>query len=178
VYHAGISSIVEHLAPNLRNRSFQLAAALTVPAGGAPDGVIVGHGGHSGGYCLYVQGGRLHYVNNLLGAAHTTVSAEVALPPGEVLVRAVFTATGRFQGEVELWYGDVPVGRGSIPRTTPLTYGVDPFFVGEQRMTPVSPITAGLGLLPAGMLDHVVIDAIGAAYRDPDGEARLGMARQ
>jgi hypothetical protein len=32
--------------------------------------------------------------------------------------------------------------------------------------------------LPTGVLDHVVIDAIGAAYRDPDGEARLGMARQ
>jgi arylsulfatase A-like enzyme len=178
VYHSGISSIVEHLAPNLRNRSFQLAAALSVPGDGALDGIIVGHGGHSGGYCLYVQGRRLHYVNNLLGSQLTTVSAEVELPPGEVLVRAVFTATGRFAGEVELWYGDVPVGRGAIAMTTPLTYGVDPFFVGEQRMTPVSPALAHVGRLPEGVLDHVVIDAIGAAYRDPDGEARVGMARQ
>ena len=57
----------------------------------------------------------------------TTVSAEVELPAGDVAVRATSTPTGRFQGDLEFWYGDVPVGRVHLPATTPVSYGVDPF---------------------------------------------------
>jgi len=186
VYHAGISSIPETLAPNLRNRPFQLLAALHVPAagdgggaaGGECDGVLIAHGGHSGGYALYLAGRRLHYVNNLLGTQLTTVSASVELPAGDVVARATFTPTGRFQGDIELWYDDVPVGRGHIPMTTPLTYGVDPFSVGYQRMTPISPALHGRAEIPAGVLDHVVIEATGKPYRDPEGESRVAMAVQ
>jgi hypothetical protein len=172
------SCIPESLAPNLKNRAFQLSAALRVPAEGDVGGVLVGHGGHSGGYALYLAGRRLHYVNNFLGTQYTTVSAEVDLPAGEVLVRATFTPTGRFRGEVELWYGDVPVGRGAIPMTTPLTYGVDPFAVGYQRMTPITPALEGEARLPDGVLDHVVVEVTGRAYRDPTAEARVGLGRQ
>jgi arylsulfatase len=178
VYHQGISSIPEALAPNLRNRPFHIMATLDVPPDGPCDGLIVGHGGHSGGYALYLEGRRLHYVNNLLGAVLTTVSASEELPAGPVLVRATFTPTGLFAGDVELWYGDVPVGRGHLPRTTPLTYGVDPFSVGRQRMTPIAPALHGAAELPDGVLDHVVIEAVGKAYRDPAAEARAGLAMQ
>ena len=44
--------------------------------------------------------------------------------PSTVSVR--FTRTGA-GGDVELRYGDVPVGRGTIPVTTPLTYGAPGF---------------------------------------------------
>jgi len=178
VYHAGISSIPESMAPNLRNRPFQIMAALNITDGADCDGVIVAHGGHSGGYALYVQGRRLHYVNNLLGAQITTVSASVELPTGEVLVRATFTPSGRFTGAVELWYGDVPVGNGAIPMTTPLTYGVDPFAVGYQRMTPISPVLIGAAAMPDGVIDHVVIEATGKAYRNPEAERAAGLAMQ
>ena len=177
-YRAGISSIPETLAPNLRNRAFQISAALTVPADGPCEGIVVGHGGHSGGYALYLAGGRAHYVNNLLGAQVTTISASVPLPPGEVLLRATFTPTGRFQGDVELWYGDVPVGRGHIPLTTPLTYGVDPFCVGRQRMTPIAPQLPGTAEITPGVLGPVVIEAAGTAWRDPTREDRAAQAMQ
>jgi len=178
VFNAGISSIPETVAPNLRNRRFQILASLEVPADGPCDGLIVGHGGHSGGYALYITGRRLHYVNNLLGAQHTTVSAEVELPAGAVLVRATFTPTGRFQGDLELWYGDVPVGCGHIAMTTPVSYGVDPFCVGAQRMTPIAPELRGDAAIPDGVLDRVVIETEGRAYRDPEGEARAARAMQ
>src|SRR6185503_8566623 len=137
---------------------------LSLPADGPCDGVLVGHGGHSGGYALYLQGRRLHYVNNFLGAELTTISASVELPAGDVVVRATFTPTGRFQGDVELFYGAVPVGRGHLERTTPLTYGVDPFAVGYQRMTPIAPCLTGDAALPTGILDHVVIDTVGEPF--------------
>ena len=178
VYQDGISSIPESMAPNLRNRSFQISAALCIPTEGPCDGVLVAHGGHSGGYALYIEGRRLHYVNNLLGAQLTTVSASVSLPAGEVTARVTFTPTGRFQGDIALWYGDVPVGEGHIPFTTPLTYGVDPFCIGFQRMTPIAPALVGRAEIPDGVLDHVVVDASGRAYRDPAGEAAAAMAMQ
>lgn len=178
VYLPGISSIPESMAPNLRNRGFRISAALQVPAEGACEGVIVGHGGHSGGYALYLADRRLHYVNNLLGTTYTTVSAEVELPAGEVLVAVEFTATGRFQGEAQLWYGDVPVGRGAIPMTTPLTYGVDPFSVGRQRMTPISPVLHGQAEVTPGVLHSVVVEPQGRPWRDPEGEARAALATQ
>ncbi|MGH9084670.1 MAG: arylsulfatase [Acidimicrobiales bacterium] len=178
VFRPGVGSIPEAMAPNVRNRAFAIEALLDVPPDGPTDGVIVGHGGHSGGYAVYLGGRRLHYVHNLLGAEITTVSAEVELPTGAVLVRATFTPTGRFEGDLELWYGDVPVGRGHVARTTPVTYGVEPFSVGEQRMTPISPALTGAARLPDGILDHVTVEAFGPPYRDPEGEARAGLAMQ
>jgi arylsulfatase len=177
-FFPGISSIPESMAPNLRNRRFQILAHLRVPAAGACDGVIVAHGGHSGGYALYLSGRRLHYVNNLLGADVTTVSASVELPAGEVLARATFTPSGPFAGDLELWYGDVPVGSGHIPRTTPLTYGVDPFAVGYQRMTPIAPALKGTAAMPSGVLERVVIEVVGRTQRDPEREDRARLATQ
>jgi arylsulfatase len=178
VFYPGISSIPETMAPNLRNRRFQILAALRVPARGDCEGVIVGHGGHSGGYALYLAGRRLHYVNNLLGAQFTTISASVELPIGEVLVRATFTPTSRCAGDLELWYGDVPVGRGQISETTPFTYGVDPFTVGYQRMTPIAPALRGTAAITPGVLDHVVVEVAGKSYRDPEREDRARLAMQ
>jgi arylsulfatase len=179
VYRAGVGSIPESMAPNLRNRAWAITATLRIPpAPAACDGIIVGHGGHSGGYALYLAGRRLHYVNNRLGAEITTISAEVELPDGDQVVTATFTPTGRFAGDVELRYGDVPVGGGPIAATTPVTYGVEPFSVGEQRMTPISPALPGRAALPAGVLDAVVIEAFGPPYRDPEGEQRAAAAIQ
>ena len=127
---------------------------------------------------MYVAGRRLHYVNNFLGAQVTTVSASVELPADDVLVRATFTPSGRFNGDIELWYGDVPVGSGFIPVTTPVSYGVDPFSVGYQRMTPIAPALHGTAAMPEGVISQVVIEAIGRAYRDSDGEAKAALATQ
>ena len=76
VFHPGIRRF-RSLAPNLRNRRFQILATLDIPAAGPCDGLIVGHGGHSGGYALYIAGRHLRYVNNFLGTRHTTISASV-----------------------------------------------------------------------------------------------------
>ena len=65
----------------------------------------------------------------------TTVTAEVTLPSGPTVVKVVFTRTGA-GGDVELFYGDVPVGPWAVPRTTPLTYGTPGFAVGFQPAGP------------------------------------------
>ena len=100
------------------------------------------------------------------------------LPAGPVLARATFTPAGRFRGDLELWYGDVAVGRGHIAMTTPVSYGVDPFCVGAQRMTPIAPELRGDAAIPDGVLDNVVIETEGRAYRNPEAEARAALATQ
>jgi arylsulfatase len=176
-FRPGIGSLPEAVAPNLRNRGWRLFADLVVPAGGV-EGVIACHGGVAGGWSAYVAGGRLHYCSNFLGAEITTVSAEVALPPGPVTARVEFTPTGQFQGDVDLYYGDVPVGQGHVARTTPVTFGMVGFTVGYQRGGAVAPAYHGRFDITAGALERVVIEADGRAYRNPEAEDRAGMAIQ
>ncbi|CAB4700242.1 unannotated protein [freshwater metagenome] len=178
VYYPGIGSIPENIAPNLRNRGFHIIAELDVTADANIDGALVCHGGPSGGYAVYIQNRRLHYVNNRLGAEITTISASVPLPAGRISARVVFTPTGRFTGDIALYYDDVPVGEGRIPRTTPFSYGVDGFTVGHQRGASVTPAYTPPFAVDHSVLRRVVIEGIGRAYRDPVAEERVAMGQQ
>jgi arylsulfatase len=179
VYHPGISGIPEAMAPNLRGRPYEIRAALRVPAEGEPcDGALVCHGAHTGGYALYVKDRRLRYVHNLLGTAEFRVGAEVELPVGEVLARMTFTPIGRASGQVELWYGDVPVGSGRIDRLTPVTFGFAAFCVGAQPSGPITADLVGRAEIPDGVLDHVVVEVAGAPVRNREAEARAALAMQ
>jgi arylsulfatase len=171
----GVGPLSETLAPNLKNRSFDLAAVLDVPAEGDVSGAIVAHGGHAGGYVLYVRDRRLHYAYSFVGSTVTTVSAEVELPAGPTVARVLFRHSGRVGegGEVELYYGDVPVGAGSIRRTTPVTYGTPGFAVGFQPSSPITPDLPGRAELPRGVLRSVVVEVHG---RDPIRDVALADA--
>ena len=87
-------------------------------SGRLPTGVIAAHGSHAGGYVLFIDDGRLHFTYNYVATQITTVTAEVLLPSEPLTVRAVFTRTGA-GGDLELFYGDVPVGRGADPHDDP-----------------------------------------------------------
>jgi arylsulfatase len=176
-FYSGTGSLPEVAAPRLRNRGWRAAAQLTVPDDGC-EGVIATHGSASGGYVIFVKDGRLQYAYNHLGSSLTTVPAEVDLPPGPVTVRVEFTPTGRFEGDVALFYGDVLVGQGHVARTTRVTYGVAGFSVGSQRGSAVSPAYSGRFPFTDGALGRVVFEPDGRPYRDPSGEAAAGMAIQ
>ncbi len=178
VYHPGISSIPEGMAPNLRGRAHQILASLEMPADGPTDGVLVCHGGHTGGYALYIKDRRLRYVHNMVGRAEHRVVAEVELPAGPVLARLTFTPTGRNAGEVALFYGDVPVGGGQVPSTVPVTFGFAPFCVGAQPLSPICDDLAGRAEPPDGVLGHVVIEVAGRPERDRAAEARAALSMQ
>jgi arylsulfatase len=176
-YRAGIGVLPAAVAPNLRNRGFRITADLEIPDGGA-DGVIVTHGGGAGGYALYLQDGRVHWTYNWLGARITTVSGEEALPAGPCTVTLTFTPTGRFQGDVVISCDDAPIGKGHVPATTPVTYGIVGFTVGYQRGTAVSPSYQPPFAIDDAVLRRVVIEPDGLEYRDVPAEEQASVAMQ
>jgi arylsulfatase len=179
VYQPGIGALNEMLAPNLRNRAFHIVAELDIVPGADPDGVIVAHGASSGGYAVYVKDRRLHYVHNLLGASIVDVGASVDLPDGHTNARVVFTPTGRFQGDVELFYDGLPVGQGHVARTTPISYGITAgFTVGYQRTSAVCDAYEAPFAIDHAVLKQVVIDGIGEPHRNEAAETRNALAQQ
>lgn len=175
----GTSVLPDRLAPNLRNRSWRISAELQVPAGGAPDGVIVAQGDHSGGYALHIQDGKVRYTNNFLGTQITTVVADATLPVGPVVLRADFKSNGGFGagGEVTLSYGELEVGRGTIPRTTPITYMAG-FAVGSLPATPIEPSIEARGVLPSSVLGRVVVEVERTRPVPSQDEANADLATQ
>jgi arylsulfatase len=176
-YRPGIGSLPEAVAPNLRNRGWRVLAELDVGALGA-DGVIAAHGSSAGGYAVYVRDGRLAFTYNHLGTTLTDVVAEVPLPGGQVVARVEFRPTGAFRGDVDLYYGDVAVGQGHVPRTTMFSYGMAGFTVGYQRGSAVVPGLVGPCPMPEGSVRRVVFEAQGQPYRNPEAEQRAGLAMQ
>ena len=166
-----VGPLAESIAPNLKNRSFTIAAELRPARQGSSwtssDGVIVAHGSHAGGYVAFVRDGRLNFTYNFVATEVTTVTADVELPTEPVEVRITFTRTGR-GGEVELHYGDVPVGTGRIDRTTPLTYGTPGFAVGHQPAGPIHPDLVGRFEMAPEVLGRVVVEVLG---RDASGDS-------
>ena len=55
VYRPGASEIPEHIAVNVRNRSFTIGAQVDLPAPGA-QGVLFAHGSRFGGHAHYIRG--------------------------------------------------------------------------------------------------------------------------
>jgi arylsulfatase A-like enzyme len=173
-----VGPLTEALAPNVKNRSFVIAAELVPQSDQELSGVIAAHGSHAGGYVLWIDDGRLHFTYNFVATQITTITAEAVLPSEPLTVRAVFTRTGA-GGDVELFYGDVPVASGQIPRTTPLTYGTPGFAVGFQPAGPIDPRLRGRAELPSPVLRRVVMETSGRdPIRDALLESRVDLATQ
>jgi arylsulfatase A-like enzyme len=176
-YFAGIGPLPETVAPNLRNRAWRISAELD-NRDGAAAGVIVAHGSAAGGYALYVDGGRLHYIHNLVGTTLTTVSATGDLPEDVLDVRCEFRPDGPHRGDVHLYYGDREVGSGHIAATTPITFGVAGFSVGHQRGSSISPAYRPPFTFTADALHRVIVEADGRPWQDRSAELDARVAMQ
>jgi arylsulfatase len=112
------------MIPRIYNHSYAISADLVVPEGGA-EGVIVAEADHLGGFTLDVEDGKLTHTYSMMGVFVFKQVAEEELPTGEVTVRMEFAAdeakpaTG---GEVTLFIGDRPVGKGRMDHTVPIRF--------------------------------------------------------
>ncbi len=139
--YPGMSGIMENAFINVKNRSFSIAAEVTIPASGA-SGVVLCQGGRFGGWSLWMQDGRPRFTYNWLGIQRYEIAAKSAVPPGEHVLRFEFAYDGGKPGSGGLGRISVDqtqMAEGRIDRTQPFTFSLDEGAdIGEDLGTPVT----------------------------------------
>jgi arylsulfatase A-like enzyme len=141
LFYPGTIRVPEGSAPNIKNRSFTITADAEIPFSGA-EGVLATQGGRFGGYALYVQGGRLHFVYNYLNRDRYVIDSTEPVPAGKVALGVEFAYDGGGIGKgglASLWINGKKTGEGRIEKTIRMVFALDETFdVGEDTGTPAS----------------------------------------
>ncbi|MFJ8746612.1 arylsulfatase [Embleya sp. NPDC127516] len=138
--YPGMTRIGENVALNIKNKSFDVTAEITIPDTGA-EGVIVCQGGRTGGWVLMADHGRLAFHYNYCGLLRSTTTAPDPLPAGTHQVRAEFAYDGGGigkGGKVTLHLDGTRLAEGRVERTHPLYFSFDEGLdVGRDTGMPV-----------------------------------------
>jgi len=141
-YYPGMIRIPEGSAPDFKNKSWTVAAEITVPESGA-EGVLGTIGGRFGGWALLLNGGKPEFVYALSNQpAHKfRIGSSQPLSVGNHLVRVKFDYDGGGIGKggtATLFVDEKQVAQGHISRTVMVRFSLDETFdVGEDTGTPV-----------------------------------------
>ena len=184
-YYPGTQMVPPAAGANVLNRSHTITADVDIPGGGA-EGALLSVGDVQGGYCLYVQGDKLHYVYNYVGTEFAHVESNVPVPVGRHKLGFQFEVTGK---------PDIPKGRGApgigrlyidgevageldMPLTMPLAFGLAGGIVcGADTGSPVwnkykPPFKF------TGTLYSATVDVSGELIKDEEHAFKVMMARQ
>jgi arylsulfatase len=141
-YFPGMIRIPEGSAPDFKNKSWTIAAEVTIPQGGA-NGVLATMGGRYGGWALLMQDGKPEFAyaySNQPEHKYRVVSNQ-ALAPGNHILRVKFDYAGGGIGKAAtatLLVDEKQVGQRQIPQTIGVRFSLDETFdVGEDTGTPV-----------------------------------------
>jgi len=146
-YSAPMTGIPNSGAPSILNKSYTIAAEVTIPKGGA-EGMIVTDGGRFGGYGLFlskavagVGRGRPVFLYNLLNLKRTVWSGP-ELGPGRHTLVFEFTSAepGLGKGGTGVLKVDgKEVARNTMENSTPITFPEDETFdIGSDTRTGVA----------------------------------------
>jgi len=104
VYYApGANRIAEKASAPVKGRSHKIET--TIDLKGGEEGVIVACGGMTGGYSMYIKGGKLHFDYNFLDGVHYHLTSPM-LPKGKVDLMFNFTLdTSVIDGTLKPWAG-------------------------------------------------------------------------
>ncbi len=182
VYYPHTEPVPQGVAASPVQRSYDIAAEITVDEGGQPDGVIFAQGSHIGGHTLYVKDGRLHYVYNWLGELQQKISASDALSPGKHVVGVSFELQEHDEhkspiGPVKLFIDDDEVASDKI-KTQPGFFGLEGVItVGRDTGRPASDEYESPDTFTGGKVEKVIFDVKGAPYHDVEMEAEMARRR-
>jgi arylsulfatase A-like enzyme len=184
-YYPATSSVPETVAVKVLNRAHAISAHVEIPQGGA-EGVIISHGGSTGGYSLFLKDQKLHYVHNYLGVQEFLVSSTHNVPEGPVELRFEFAPTGKpdlakgkgSAGRVQLYINGKLSGQGELPVTIPLTISIsEGLECGRDSCSQVS-TQYSAPFAFTGVIHEVVVDVSGDLIEDKEAAMRSVMARQ
>jgi arylsulfatase len=152
IYYGNNVRLPDAAGPLVYPNSHTVTAELSIPEKGC-EGVIACCGGASVGWSLYVQDGKLAYHFNFFDFEHTTIRAKDALPTGKVTVKLEYESKGAVKGlisdgaKVRLFVNGKLAGEGEFARAA-TRFAPDPFEVGRDSISPVSPDYKSKGSFP------------------------------
>jgi arylsulfatase len=189
VYYPHTQAVPENVAVKVLNRAHSITAEVDIPQGGAA-GVLLCHGGNTGGYSLFVKGQKLHYVHNYVGADEYHVESSIPVPEGRCELRFEFDPTGQpdiargkgVAGRAQLYINSKLAGQVDIPVTVPLVLALGGGLTcGRNPGSPVSRLY-GPPFAFTGTIFKVTVDVSGKMIQDTEEEmkalAKAHMARQ
>jgi len=164
-YYGNNVRLPEQIGPVIYPNSHTITAELAIPENGA-EGVIVADGGLNGGWSLYVQDEKLTYHYSLADFEHNTVQAQGPLPRGKVTVKLEYTSKGLKPGgtlnngaTIKLFVNGTLAGEGTVGSAM-IRQGIEPFEIGRDSISPVSPDYKSKGAFPfTGTIEKVQFDA-------------------
>ena len=183
-YYPHTQVVPEGIAVKVLNRAHSLTAEIEVSKGGA-SGVLVCHGSNSGGYTLFIQNNKLHYVHNYVGAQEFHIESTDIVREGKSILRYEFEPTGKpdfakgkgAPGRARLYINGKLAGQADFPVTVPLLIGLGGgLAVGRNPGSPVSRLY-GPPFAFTGTIFKVTADISGHTLQDA-GEERNAVARQ
>lgn len=142
IYYPGMIRIPEGSAPDFKNKSWTVAAEVTMPQSGA-NGVLATMGGRYGGWALLVEENKPQFAYAYSNQAEHKyrVASDQPLAPGDHIIRVKFDYEGGGIGKAAtatLLVDEKRVAQGRIERTIPVRFSLDETFdVGEDTGTPV-----------------------------------------
>ena len=134
--------VPENNAINTKGRSHRIVATVDVPVDTTPfHGVLLAMGTVLGGWSFHALDGRLRYASNYVGRDQYVVESDTEITSGEHALIMTFDARPDFSGTVQLYVDGVEVGRGEIPRTTPVRHSISGagMTCGWEQGPPVGP---------------------------------------
>jgi arylsulfatase len=141
-YFPGMIRIPEGSAPDFKNKSWTIAAEITVPEDGA-SGVLATIGGRFGGWTLLLNDSKPEFAYALSNQPQHKyrIASDEALPAGNHVVRFKFDYAGGGIGSGAvgtLLVNEKKVAEGKIPKTIGVRFSLDETFdVGQDTGTPV-----------------------------------------
>ena len=181
VYYPGCSEVPEAAAVNIRGRSYNIAAEVTIESEGA-EGVLFSHGGRFGGHTLYLKEGKLHYVYNWLGQVEQKLTSSATIPTGRCILGMRFRMEGREGlspvGMAALYINDQMVAEQRI-KTQPGKFSLagEGLAVGRDGGQPVSSDYQSPFEFRGGTIKQVTVDVSGERFRDLEMELQAMYAR-
>ncbi|HZE04503.1 MAG TPA: arylsulfatase, partial [Solirubrobacteraceae bacterium] len=124
-FSGDVQNVQRGMIPRVYGRSYAIEGELEIPEGGA-EGVIVANADFIGGFALWVDAQRrLRHTYSFLGVETYRQVSDEPLPTGSVRVKMVFEAdeeTPGTGGTVTLWANERQIGKGTMPRTVPISF--------------------------------------------------------
>ncbi len=184
-FYPGTQMVPTNSGPAVLNRPHSITADVEIPKGGA-EGCLLSAGDVQGGFALYMQDGKLHYVYNYVGSQFSHAESKDKIPEGRHKLRFEFELTGKpdikkgkgAPGKAQLYVDGKLVGEGDVPVTMPLSIGLAGGMVcGADTGSPVwdkydPPFKF------AGTIHSVTVDVSGELIKDHEAEAKMALARQ